>query len=176
MVGETFQPHAPDPDLCPFFALAFVDALHLEAIDDVLQHVTVRQEPEFLEHHRRLVAAEFQQIRFVEATHVRAAIEDFAGGRVDQPVDVADQRRFARAGKAHDNGDLPARHGDVDIAQAEHMAMFGVEIDLGHAGLDGFDIVSRLGAENLVEAANFDRLTSHAPLPGVFAGEGHRPG
>ncbi|MNZ55096.1 hypothetical protein D3C78_730140 [compost metagenome] len=122
------------------------------------------------------MAAKFQQVRFVEATDIGAAIEDFAGGRVDQPVDVADQRRFAGAGKAHDNGDLPARHGDVDITQAEHVAMFGIEIRLGHAGLDGVDIVGRLGAENLVEAANFDRLTSHAPLPGVFAGEGHRPG
>ncbi|MNR66659.1 hypothetical protein D3C85_1902710 [compost metagenome] len=52
----------------------------------------MRQEAEFLEHHCRLVAAKFQQVRFVEATDIGAAIEDFAGGRVDQPVDVADQR------------------------------------------------------------------------------------
>lgn len=134
------------------------------------------QEAEFLEHHRRLVAAEFQKLRFVQATDIGSAIEDFAGRRVDQPVDVADQRRFAGAGKAHDDGDLSARHGDVDIAQTKHMAVSGVEFRLGHAGPDGFDKICRLGAENLVEAANFDRLTSHAPLPGVFAGEGHRPG
>ena len=75
-----------------------VDALHLETVDDILQHVAVWEQPEFLEHHRRLVAAEFPERRRAHAANVFAVVENLTGGRVDQPVDVADQCRLARYG------------------------------------------------------------------------------
>ncbi|MNV97205.1 hypothetical protein D3C71_1922980 [compost metagenome] len=93
----------------------------------------MRQEAEFLEHHRRFVTAEFPQRRSAHAANVLAVVENLTGSRVDQPVDVADQRRLAGTGKPHDHGDLAARHGDVDVVEAKHMVVFVVQLDLVHA-------------------------------------------
>ena len=43
-------------------------------------------------------------------------------GRIDQPVEMADQRRLAGAGQAHDDEDLAALDRDRDVVEAEHVA------------------------------------------------------
>ncbi|MNY21296.1 hypothetical protein D3C86_1548300 [compost metagenome] len=121
----------------------------------------MRQEAEFLEHHRRFVTAEFPQRRSAHAANVLAVVENLTCGRVDQPVDVADQRRLAGTGKPHDHHHAAGRHRDVDVLQAEHVAVFFVEFRLAQAPLDRIDIVAAVGAEDLVEVLHLDRVTSH---------------
>ncbi|MNL24869.1 hypothetical protein D3C87_1463200 [compost metagenome] len=114
-------------------ALLARHALNIEAVNAVFQHGAMRQKAEFLEYHRRFVAAELPQRRGAHAADILAVIENFTRGRVDQPVDVADQRRLAGAGKPHDDGDLAARHGDVDVVEAEDVVVSVVQLDLVHA-------------------------------------------
>ena len=107
------------------------------------------------------MAAEFAQVVFAHLADVDTVVEDFADGRLDQPVDVADERRLAGAGEAHDDGDGTGRHVDADVLQTEHMPVRFVELGLAHAVFDLLDIVASAAAKNLVEVLYLDRVTSH---------------
>ncbi|MCY1232312.1 hypothetical protein D9M72_447960 [compost metagenome] len=161
MVLEALEADALDPAARTLLALLALDALDFEAVDGVVEHGAVWQQREFLEHHRRLVAAEFPESVVVHLADIDAVIEHFARGRVDQPVDVADQRRLAGARETHDHHDAAGGHGNVDILQAEHVAVLLVELGLAQAFLDGVDKVAAAGPEDLVEVLHLDRVTSH---------------
>jgi hypothetical protein len=82
---------------------------------------------------------------------ILAVEEDLAGGRFDQPVEVADQRRFARSRQAHDDGDVARLHVDVDVVEAQHMAVFLEQFALPMPFLERGHDMLRIGAEDLVE-------------------------
>ena len=48
----------------------------------------------------------------------------------NQTIEVADQRGLARAGQAHNNGDLTRLHVDVDVLQTQNMAVLAQKIGL----------------------------------------------
>ena len=103
-----------EPDDAEHLARALVahrlgDALHLEAERDVVDHRPVREQPEVLEDHRHVRAAELRAAPPASrAEHVLAADLDLARRRLDQPVSAADERRLAAAREAHDDEDLAA--------------------------------------------------------------------
>ena len=155
-------------------------ALDFQAVDGVVEHRAVRQQRELLEHHRRLVAAEFAQVVARHLQHIDAVNEHFAGGRVDQPVDVADERRLAGARQAHDHLDATGRHVDVDVLQAEHMAVLLVQFGLAHALLDRPRHGAAAWYRRSCRGADLDaeslRRISHGRSPDASAAACRRPG
>jgi hypothetical protein len=176
MPPEPLEADAFDPALRPLAALIHRHTLDFQAIDGVFDDRSMRQKCKFLEHHRRLVAAKFAQIVFAHLADIDAVIENFAGRRIDQAVDMADQRGFARAGQTHDHHDTTGGHGDVDVLQAEHMAMLFIEFGLAEPGLDLVDEIATAWSEDLVEVLDLDCVTSHGSPPNASAAACHRPG
>ena len=91
MILEPAKADPVDPALRALFGLALGDALNSQSIGGVLRHGAVWQKRKLLEHHRLLVAAELAQVVCRHLQHVHPVDNDLAFGRLDQPVDVADQ-------------------------------------------------------------------------------------
>ena len=94
----------------------------LQTAHDILEHRFVGQQSEALEHHAHLEAPQVAQRLRVELQHILAVHQDASVGRLDQPVDVPDQGRLARAGQAHDDEDLAFPDVEADIADADGVA------------------------------------------------------
>ena len=144
IVLEPVQADAGNPAPGMFFLLLARDSLDLEAVDCVFKNGTVGQKRELLEHHRGPVSAEFPEFGLVHLDHVIVADDDLAGRRIDQPVDVANQRGLAGARQAHDDLDAASGHVDIDVLEAEHVVVLLVELGLRHAALDGIDVIFRV--------------------------------
>jgi hypothetical protein len=100
-------------------ALADVVTAHLLAEGDVLEHGAVRHQGHVLEHHADFFGPGPAQLPRGESVDVLTLDVDRAGGRFDQPVDVSDQRRFARARQAHDAEDLTAADIEAGVADTD---------------------------------------------------------
>ena len=96
-----------------------------------------------------------------ELVDVAAADEDLAGGRLDQPVEVADQRRLAGAAQAHDAEDLARPHREGDVGHADDAAVALADLVLARAAPGGGERGGFVGAEDLPE------------MPAVDGGVGH---
>src|SRR5690606_41195746 len=70
--------------------------------------------------------------------------------------EVADQRGFARTGQAHDHIDAAMLDGQADVAQAQRVAAFGQQLVLAHALTGALQPALRMGAEDLVDIADFN--------------------
>ncbi|MCY1538046.1 hypothetical protein D9M68_735700 [compost metagenome] len=162
-------------------------ALNLQAVLGVLQHGEVREQRELLEHHRRLFAAKLQQLALVHLHHVHwLAVhlhQQLAGRGVDEAVDMADQRALAGAGEPHHHLDAARGHVDVDVSQAQHVAVHIAQLLLAHALAHRPEELVGRGAEDLVEMADRNAggrgqlrsLFNHGPPPGDAAGACRRP-
>src|SRR5262249_12481682 len=129
-----------------------------------------------LEHHRRLVAAELPQFLLRHFENVAAVDDDRAGRRLDQPVDVPNERRLAGSGQPHDDLYLAGRHGDIDIVQPKNMSMHLPEFGLWQPVPDSVDILLRGSTKYLVEIAYLDRgvASIHEPCPDASQAGAHR--
>ena len=94
--------------LARFVRSALLDAADLQAVGDVVDDPPVRQQPEVLEDHRELAAAQLPQPLLVRRADVLALEDHTARGRLDQPGQAAHQRRLAGAGQAHHDEHLAA--------------------------------------------------------------------
>ncbi len=116
----------------------------------------MRKQGEFLEHHGHGVLAQRGQPGIAIGQHVFAVDDDLARRRVDQAVEVPDQRGLAGPRQAHDDGDLALVHVDVDVLQSEDVAVFLQQFRLAHACAHMLQRCSRVVAKDLVEAADRD--------------------
>ena len=94
--------------------------------EDVLHHRQALHEVVLLEHHAD-VAPHRAQLAFLQAGEVPAVEDDLARGRLDQPVDAADQRRLAGARRPDHRGD-PAG-GEIQRDAGEHRLAGDVRLD-----------------------------------------------
>ena len=101
--------------LGPVAALGLVLAAHLEPEGDVVEHVAVRQQPEVLEHHRHVVAAQLAQRFVVGAGDVLAVDRHRARGRLDQPGEQRTSVDLPGAGQAHHHEHLARRDVEGDV-------------------------------------------------------------
>ncbi len=138
----------------------------------------MRQKRELLKHHGRLMTTELAKLRRRHLHHIHAIHQHLTGGRIDQPVDVADQCGLAGTRQAHDDLNAAGRNGDVDIAKPEHMAILLVQLLLRQTVAHGLHMGRRVGTENLVEIADFNtaETISHGRPPGASGAACHRPG
>ena len=93
----------------------------------VLQHGEMRKQIELLKHHAD-VAAHREDV-FGIVGQFDAVDDDAAALPVLQPVDAAQQRRFAAAGRAADDDALAARDLQIDVAQHVKFAVPFVQAD-----------------------------------------------
>ncbi len=141
----------------------------------------MRQQREFLEHHRRMLTAKLPQFALVHLDDVDAVHPHLAGGGIDQSVDMADEGGLARSGQPHDDLDAAGLHVNVDISKAQDVSVARHQLGLAHPPFDGFEIGARVLAEDLVETPDLDaaalcRALSHERRSGVSAAAGHKPG
>ena len=80
-----------------------------------------------LEHHADVAAHRDDVLRIVG--QFDAVDDDAAALPVLQPVDAAQQRRFAAAGRTADDDALAARHAEIDVAQHVKLAVPFVQAD-----------------------------------------------
>ena len=133
-----------------------LEAAHLQPVADVLDDRAVRHQAEALEDHAHLGAPEVHQRLGIELEHVLALDDDLAVRRVDQPVEMPDQRRLARSRQAHDDEDLALFDVERDVVQAERVAGLPEELVLAHPGLDLRQDAGRVGAEDFRDVADGD--------------------
>ena len=145
-----------DPPRRAVGAFALGKALKRQAVTDVVHHGPVREQRKALEHHADLVASELLQRCGVEREHVLAVHADFAFGRVDETVDMADQGGLAGAAESHDDLDAARGHVQIDVAQSEHVTVVFQQFLLADAFVHQRHHGRRVGAEHLVEASDVD--------------------
>ena len=80
------------------FTRCAVAAADLQRKGHVVQHIAVRQQAEILEHHAHFVASDFNQLVGRSSQQVASIHQHFAGSRVIQAGDGADQGGLARSG------------------------------------------------------------------------------
>ena len=101
-----------------------VEARDLERQRDILEGGARRQQVEMLEHHADR-APHAPPLALAGRGDVDIVDDDAPGARPLEPIDQADQRRFAGAGPTDDPENRPARHRKVDAAQRRHGRLAG---------------------------------------------------
>ena len=104
-VGHVGQFHLAQPVAGALALLFGRQAPHTQAEAGVLHHRQMRQQPEVLEHHADPGTPELAQAPRIQRRDIGVAGLDAAAGGLDEPVDVAHQRGFARAGQSDDAED-----------------------------------------------------------------------
>ena len=110
----------------------------------------MRQQPEALENHAHLLAPERPQVAARQPQHVLPVDADGALGWLDQAVEMADERRLAGAGQAHDDEDFLPRNVKVDVHQADNVPVLGKQALLADTRFDARQRLGRRRPENLV--------------------------
>ena len=96
---------------------------------DVFKHRQPGEEGEGLEHDRNSFGGPRER---------RPAVNDVAGGRLDEPAGYAQKRRFSRAGAAEKTENLPIAHGHVDVRQ--HRQRLAGRLGENHADFAQIDV------------------------------------
>ena len=109
LIGETYFFEELHGVLRRFF-LAFAARLHGRK-DDVLEHRHVREEIEALEDHADFAA---DAVDALGIAHADAVDDDFAGRRLFQVIDAAQDRTLAGTGRADDDDDFFILDGQVN--------------------------------------------------------------
>ncbi len=86
----------------------------------------MRKQIELLKHHADVAAHRDDLLRVIG--QLDAVDDDAAALPVFQPVDAAQQRRLAAAGRAADDDALAARHRQIDVAQHVKLAVPFVQV------------------------------------------------
>ena len=181
MILEAFE--ADELDLLYAAAARFFLSLSADhqAIDDVLQHGLVGQQRKPLEDHGHLAASKCAKRIPIHAEHVHAIHLDTAGGRLDEPIEVADEGRLAGARQTHDDEGLAGLDVEGHVANADDMPGTFKELGLADAAAHLLKHGLRFGAEDLVDVLypDLDVLGGHGIRPrldDVAASVGRRPG
>jgi hypothetical protein len=81
---------------------------------------------------------------------------DFAGGRFDEPVDQANQRRLAGAGQAHQHEDLAFLDFERYVVDTDYLTGAREHFLFGCATCQHAERLFRTGAEHLAQPFNHD--------------------
>jgi 16S rRNA (cytidine1402-2'-O)-methyltransferase len=113
-------------------------AAQMQRNRDVLQARERRQKIEELKNEADFVAAYVRQGVIGELAELRAVDRDLAGSRVIEAADQVEERRFSRAGRAHDPNHLTAGDFKIDAVQRRDAPLaiifFGDVGELNHPG------------------------------------------
>ena len=105
------QPDELDHLVGPLVPRLLLDAVDLQPVRDVVDHLAVRQQAEVLEDHREAGAAQFAQPRRRRPCRMSSPLtRTLPGGRLDQPGQAPHERRLARARQPHDDEHLARGH------------------------------------------------------------------
>ena len=132
-------------------------ALHLEPERDVVDHAAVREQAEVLEHHRRGVPPQLQQLVAARGRDVAAVDLDATRGRLDQPDQRADERRLAGAREAHHDEDLAGIDVERDVPHRGDAARLRAQLGAGQVGVGRADHLARVLAEDLPDPLRLDQ-------------------
>ena len=166
VIFKATKPHTVNPALGALGCLALGNALDGQAVSGILRYGTVRQKCKLLEHHRQLVAPELAQFICRHGQHILAIHNHFPLGRLDEPVDMANESRLAGTGQPHDHLNALFRDIDVDIAQAKHMPVFVQKVLFARPVADMRHGRGRIAAKHLVEITDLDLdVVSHGLPP-----------
>ena len=102
-------------------ALGALHARQLQAKGGVVQHRHVRHQRKRLEHHADVLAPQRPHVGVRELVDVHIVHQNAPGGGLDQAVEHAHQRRFARARQAHDDKNLARANGEAGIEHANRV-------------------------------------------------------
>ena len=97
-----------------------VDLADLEAEGDVVADGAMGEQRHVLKHHSHLLGAHAPQLFMGLPVDVLAVDQNASGTRLDQPIDVTDERGLAAPRQPHDAEDLAVADGEVDIGDAHH--------------------------------------------------------
>ncbi len=129
---------------------------------------TLRQgsKRELLEHHGDAAGAQVAQGRGVAGRDVDAAAamldQHLAARHPVQPVDGAEQGRFARTREAHQDADLARCHRQAGARDAEHVAGRGQDLVAAMAGVEHRERALRRRPEHDVDVAERDGAAGSA--------------
>src|SRR5919201_1098530 len=110
------------------------EALDLEPECDVVEHRAVRQQPEMLEDHPDLLAAYLAELLDWHAGQGGAVHVDVPRGRLDQPVDAAQQGGLPAPREPDDDKNFTPLHLKAGVEDADRRAGFLLELLLALAG------------------------------------------
>ena len=113
-----------------FVALALVHALDLQAPGCVVDYGAMGEQPEVLEHHCGLAAAELGELLVVVPEHVLAVYPDFARGGLDEADEAANERGLAAARQAHYHERFAKPHVEADVLERNHASQFRLDVRL----------------------------------------------
>src|SRR3546814_7952398 len=88
----------------------------------------MRHQREGLEDHADVAPAHPDQLVLAQFRDVPAVEENLPAGRLDQPVEHADQGRLARSGQAHDHKDLALPNGEIRILHRNRALRFAIYV------------------------------------------------
>ena len=89
----------------------------VERQTDILKRASASQQVEALEHEAEALAADTGEIRLAQCRDIDAFHEVMTAGRLVEAAENVHQRRFARAGRAHDGDELAGLDGEADAAE-----------------------------------------------------------
>ena len=160
-VGEFVAPAAEldhlKGALGDFRAFVLAGAADFQRQGYVVQNRAVRHQGEVLEHHGNVFVAVAPQGLVLHREDILAVDQDAAGGRLEQPVDMADERGLAAAGQAHDAEDFAARDRQGDVGDPDDAVEPFQHLGFRDSfGLHGVERLAGPGAENLPDALDLD--------------------
>ena len=150
------QPDQPDHLAGARLAPAALEPLHLERERHIVQHGPVRQQPEMLEHHAHLVAAQLDQAGLVDGKQVACpskstspAVGSISRDRQRIRVDLPEPDRPMTTRIS------PAATSEADIAHGGDIAFCPAGLERGRAAMAG-EKARRIGAVEFPEPAAGD--------------------
>ena len=157
-----------DPLLAASCGFLLWHTLNSQPVTDIAHDRVMRQKCEPLENHRCRVSPEFRELCFTHFKHILTVYNNLTRSRLDEPVDMANQRRFTRPGQAHNDLDASRRDIDIDVVECQYSAVFFQQLHFGNTALDMVDHTARILPKNLVKI--FDGhfcFRHHGRSPGV---------
>src|SRR5574337_839165 len=99
-----------------------IDALDLQSIGRVVGHAAPGKQCKMLEYHADLASTQIEQALAIKPGDVLAIDADAAAAGRVEPVEAAQQGRFAAAAEAHDHQQLALLDVEGDISNAHGVA------------------------------------------------------
>ena len=123
------------------------------------------KQPEVLEHHGDLGAAQFAQVALAEVTDVVAVDCDAAARGFDQAGQGTQQGRFPRARQPHNHEAFATPDLEIDILDGDDMAGFLLNRVAGFAAVVGVEHLLGISPEDFPNARGGDhRIQSKSSL------------
>ena len=114
----------------------------------------MRHQRKRLKDHADFFAADLAQTRIAHRHHIFAVDQHLPAARLNQAVEQANQRRFARTGQAHHHKNLAFVNFQIHISHRHRAAGFGKYFLFRHTLIVQLERSLGMRAENLVKMLN----------------------